>query len=87
MAFGVSPKMSTYLLAWAVGEFDYLSGTTQVRCVSVCARPCKQAWTHAPSLYLIPHAPSQPPLQGGVTLRVFSPPGRAGKWAYVPPPI
>ena len=48
VAFGVSPKMSTYLLAWAVGEFDYLAGTTK----------------------------------GGVTLRVFSPPGRAAQCAF-----
>ena len=35
--------MSTYLLAWAVGQFDYVQGKTQ----------------------------------HGVTIRVFSPPGRA----------
>ena len=28
ITFDRSPKMSTYLLAWAVGEFDCLSGTT-----------------------------------------------------------
>jgi aminopeptidase N len=41
--FDVSPKMSTYLLAWAVGKFDYIQGKT----------------TH------------------GVTVRIFTPPGRA----------
>mmetsp|Transcript_7528 Transcript_7528/g.7752 ORF Transcript_7528/g.7752 Transcript_7528/m.7752 type:complete len:879 (+) Transcript_7528:105-2741(+) len=41
--FDVSPTMSTYLLAWAVGEFDFVEGKSQ----------------------------------GGVTTRVFSPPGRA----------
>lgn len=41
--FEISPKMSTYLLAWAIGEFDYVQGRTK----------------------------------NGVTLRVFSPPGRA----------
>jgi hypothetical protein len=25
----ISPKMSTYLLAWAVGEFDYIQATTK----------------------------------------------------------
>ena len=47
--FEASPLMSTYLLAWAVGEFDYIVG----KCV------------------------------GGITIRVFSPPGRAhqGKFA------
>lgn len=41
--FAVSPRMSTYLMAWAVGEFDFVQGTTN----------------------------------DGVTIRVFSPPGRA----------
>ena len=27
--FDKSPKMSTYLLAWAVGEFDFVQGTTK----------------------------------------------------------
>lgn len=43
IVFHTSPKMSTYLLAWAVGEFDFVQGTTK----------------------------------GGVSIRVFSPPGRA----------
>ena len=43
IVFDRSPKMSTYLLAWAVGEFDFVQGVTK----------------------------------GGVTIRVFSPPGRA----------
>ncbi|CAE7754487.1 Npepps, partial [Symbiodinium microadriaticum] len=43
VVFDISPKMSTYLLAWAVGQFDYVQGKT----------------AH------------------GVTIRVFSPPGRA----------
>ena len=29
VCFDVSPKMSTYLLAWAVGEFDHVSGVTK----------------------------------------------------------
>jgi aminopeptidase N len=29
VCFQTSPKMSTYLLAWAVGEFDFVAGTTQ----------------------------------------------------------
>jgi puromycin-sensitive aminopeptidase len=29
VTFGVSPLMSTYLLAWAIGEFDFVSGTTK----------------------------------------------------------
>eukprot|EP01035_Chromulina_nebulosa_P020946 gene20946-27148_t len=29
VTFGVSPIMSTYLLAWAVGEFDFLTATTK----------------------------------------------------------
>ena len=29
VTFGVSPIMSTYLLAWAVGEFDQISATTK----------------------------------------------------------
>lgn len=47
--FDKSPKMSTYLLAWAVGEFDYIQGITK----------------------------------HGVTIRIFTPPGRAeeGKFA------
>ena len=48
VTFDVSPKMSTYLLAWAVGEFDFVSGVTK----------------------------------GGVTLRVFSPPGRANQGSF-----
>eukprot|EP00349_Pseudokeronopsis_sp_Brazil_P003492 CAMPEP_0202971974 /NCGR_PEP_ID=MMETSP1396-20130829/32169_1 /ASSEMBLY_ACC=CAM_ASM_000872 /TAXON_ID= /ORGANISM="Pseudokeronopsis sp., Strain Brazil" /LENGTH=881 /DNA_ID=CAMNT_0049701907 /DNA_START=22 /DNA_END=2667 /DNA_ORIENTATION=+ len=49
VVFDRSPKMSTYLLAWAVGEFDFVQGITK----------------------------------GGVSIRVFSPPGRAleGKFA------
>ena len=43
VVFGVSPKTSTYLLAWAVGQFDYVQADTK----------------------------------NGVTIRVFSPPGRA----------
>ena len=43
VVFQKSPRMSTYLLAWAIGEFDCVSGITEK----------------------------------GVTLRVFSPPGRA----------
>jgi puromycin-sensitive aminopeptidase len=41
--FDVSPKMSTYLLAWAIGQFDFVQAKTK----------------------------------NGVTIRVFSPPGRA----------
>lgn len=29
ISFDKTPIMSTYLLAWAVGEFDYISGTTK----------------------------------------------------------
>ena len=29
VVFDKSPKMSTYLLAWAVGEFDFVQGTTK----------------------------------------------------------
>lgn len=29
IVFHTSPKMSTYLLAWAVGEFDFVQGTTK----------------------------------------------------------
>jgi aminopeptidase N len=29
VTFGVSPVMSTYLLAWAIGEFDSISATTK----------------------------------------------------------
>jgi aminopeptidase N len=49
VVFDKSPKMSTYLLAWAVGEMDYVEAVTQ----------------------------------GGVALRVYSPPGRGpqGKFA------
>eukprot|EP01038_Epipyxis_sp_PR26KG_P009699 gene9699-13056_t len=43
VVFHTSPKMSTYLLAWAIGEFDFVEGSTK----------------------------------GGVSIRVFSPPGRA----------
>ncbi len=43
ISFGVTPKMSTYLLAWAVGEFDFVQAVTK----------------------------------NGVSLRVYSPPGRA----------
>ena len=49
VTFAVTPRMSTYLLAWAVGEFDYIEGSAK----------------------------------SGVTIRVFTPPGRAeeGKFA------
>lgn len=43
VVFDISPRMSTYLLAWAVGEFDFVQGKSK----------------------------------GGVSIRVFSPPGRA----------
>ena len=43
VVFDVSPLMSTYLLAWAVGEFDMVQAMTK----------------------------------NGVTIRIFSPPGRA----------
>lgn len=43
VCFDVSPKMSTYLLAWAVGEFDMVQATSK----------------------------------GNVTIRIYSPPGRA----------
>jgi aminopeptidase N len=29
VVFDTSPKMSTYLLAWAIGEFDFVQGTTK----------------------------------------------------------
>ena len=29
VVFDVSPKMSTYLLAWAVGEFDFVQGASR----------------------------------------------------------
>jgi puromycin-sensitive aminopeptidase len=45
VVFEKSPKMSTYLLAWAVGEFDYVQGTSK----------------------------------NGVTIRIFSPPGRSSQ--------
>lgn len=42
VSFQRSPKMSTYLLAWAVGEFDFVAGTTkhgvQIRVFSPPAR-------------------------------------------------
>jgi len=49
ITFDISPLMSTYLLAWAIGEFDFIHGQSA----------------------------------SGVTIRVFSPPGRAqeGKFA------
>jgi puromycin-sensitive aminopeptidase len=48
VVFDVSPKMSTYLLAWAIGQFDYIQSKT----------------SH------------------GVTIRVFSPPGRANEGQF-----
>jgi puromycin-sensitive aminopeptidase len=27
--FDISPKMSTYLLAWAIGEFDFVQAVTK----------------------------------------------------------
>ena len=48
VVFEKSPKMSTYLLAWAIGEFDSVQGVTK----------------------------------NGVTLRVFSPPGRAEQGVF-----
>ena len=29
VVFDTSPKMSTYLLAWAIGEFDFVQGSTK----------------------------------------------------------
>lgn len=48
VVFAVTPLMSTYLLAWAVGSFDCVQGVTE----------------------------------GGVLVRVFSPPGRANQGLF-----
>ena len=46
--FATSPKMSTYLVAFLVGQFDCVSGTSDNIPVRVCATPGKQQYGEYP---------------------------------------
>jgi aminopeptidase N len=49
MTFAPTPKMSTYLVAMAVGDFQCLDGAAENVPIRICATPDKKHWGRSPS--------------------------------------
>ena len=82
--------MSTYLLAWAVGEFDYIQAITKGTYTHTHIHTCTHTHTHAQThirIHTHTHTPTLSlylslSLTGGVALRVYCPPGRAKQGTF-----